>query len=165
MVYLLDANVFIEAKNTYYRFEVCPAFWDWIKRAHDRGAVYSIRKVKDQLLVGEDELSSWANKLPSSFFWEPDQATAIGLSRVSTWVDKADYDQYAKDEFLQDADHYLVGTAQAKGCTVVTHEIPSPGGRKKIKIPDVCAELEVECMTMFDLLQEEGARFVLDARC
>ena len=32
MVYLLDANVFIEAKNHYYRFEVCPAFWEWIER-------------------------------------------------------------------------------------------------------------------------------------
>ena len=26
--YLLDANVFIEAKNRYYGFDFCPAFWD-----------------------------------------------------------------------------------------------------------------------------------------
>lgn len=164
MVYLLDADVFIQAKNTYYRFEFCPAFWDWIKRAHDRGAVYSVRKVRDQLLEGRDELSTWAMELPSSFFWEPGQVAKNGISRVGTWVDQADYDQHAKDKFIQDADHYLVGTALAEGCTVVTHEVPSPGGRKKIKIPDVCAEFEVKCITMFDLLQKEGARFVLDAR-
>ena len=155
--------MFIEAKNHYYRFEVCPAFWDWIKRAQDRGAVYSVRDVKDQLLEGRDQLSTWAKELPSSFFWEPDQVTAGGLSRVSTWVDRADYEQHAKEEFLQDADHYLVGTAQAKGCTVVTHEGSSPGGKRKIKIPDVCAALGVECLTVFDMLQAEGARFVLEA--
>lgn len=162
MVYLLDTNVFIEAKNHYYRFEVCPAFWEWIERAHDLGAVYSIRKVRDQLLEGKDQLSSWVKELPSSFFWEPDQAAAVGLSRVSTWVDRAEYEQQAKDKFLQDADHYLVGTAQAKGCTVVTHEVPSPGGRNKIKIPDVCTALGVKCLTVFDMLKAEGARFVLD---
>mgnify|MGYP006298525777 CR=1 FL=1 len=30
MAYLLDANVFIEAKNRYYGMDFCPAFWDWL---------------------------------------------------------------------------------------------------------------------------------------
>lgn len=30
MQYLLDANVFIEAKNRYYGFDFCPAFWNWL---------------------------------------------------------------------------------------------------------------------------------------
>jgi len=34
MTYLLDTNVFIEAKNRYYGFGFCPAFWDWIDGAH-----------------------------------------------------------------------------------------------------------------------------------
>ena len=28
--YLLDANVFIQAKNLHYGFDFCPAFWDWL---------------------------------------------------------------------------------------------------------------------------------------
>lgn len=31
MSYLLDANVFIQAKNLHYSFDFCPAFWDWLK--------------------------------------------------------------------------------------------------------------------------------------
>jgi len=27
MAYLLDANVFIQAKNLYYGLDFCPAFW------------------------------------------------------------------------------------------------------------------------------------------
>ena len=30
MAYLLDSNVFIEAKRLHYGFDFCPAFWDWI---------------------------------------------------------------------------------------------------------------------------------------
>jgi hypothetical protein len=30
MAYLLDSNVFIQAKNLHYGFDFCPAFWDWI---------------------------------------------------------------------------------------------------------------------------------------
>jgi hypothetical protein len=28
MAYLLDANVFIQAKNLHYGLDFCPAFWD-----------------------------------------------------------------------------------------------------------------------------------------
>ena len=28
--YLIDLNVFIQAKNLHDGFDVCPAFWDWL---------------------------------------------------------------------------------------------------------------------------------------
>lgn len=34
MAYLLDANVFIEAKRRHYGFDFCPAFWDWLDARH-----------------------------------------------------------------------------------------------------------------------------------
>ncbi len=37
MAYLLDANVFIDAKNRYYGFDFCPGFWDWVDLAHAMG--------------------------------------------------------------------------------------------------------------------------------
>ena len=30
MAYLLDANVFIQAKNLHYGLDFCSAFWDWL---------------------------------------------------------------------------------------------------------------------------------------
>jgi hypothetical protein len=32
MAYLLDANVFIQAKNLHYGLDFCPAFWDLADR-------------------------------------------------------------------------------------------------------------------------------------
>jgi hypothetical protein len=40
MAYVLDANVFISAKNLHYGLDFCPAFWDWII-ATTRAAWYS----------------------------------------------------------------------------------------------------------------------------
>jgi hypothetical protein len=47
MAYLLDANVFIEARRRYYGLDFCPAFWDWLIAASARGAVYSIERIRE----------------------------------------------------------------------------------------------------------------------
>jgi hypothetical protein len=45
MAYLLDANVFIQAKNLRYGLDFCPAFWDWLAAKNAAGHVGSIEKV------------------------------------------------------------------------------------------------------------------------
>jgi hypothetical protein len=62
--------------------------------------------------------------------------------------------------FLQVADYYLVAHALAHGHTVVTHEVAA-SSRKRIKIPTVCIGMDVKCMTPFEMLRVERARFVL----
>ncbi|EQD26866.1 hypothetical protein B1B_19421, partial [mine drainage metagenome] len=57
MTYLLDANVFIQAKNLHYGLDFCPAFWEWLIENHAAGKVGSIDKVGDEIAVGSDELS------------------------------------------------------------------------------------------------------------
>lgn len=44
MTYLLDANVFIQAKNLQYGFDFCPAFWDWLDEQSEAGHVAASRK-------------------------------------------------------------------------------------------------------------------------
>ncbi len=57
MAYLLDADVFIRAKNLHYGLDFCPAFWDWLIRENQAGRVFSIEKVGDEIDAGADELS------------------------------------------------------------------------------------------------------------
>jgi len=44
--YVLDSNIFIQAKNTYYGFDLCPGFWMGLLRKHDEKRVCSIDRVK-----------------------------------------------------------------------------------------------------------------------
>lgn len=60
MAYLLDANVFIQAKNLHYGLDFCPAFWEWLIESNAASAVFSIEKIEDEIEAGADELAGWA---------------------------------------------------------------------------------------------------------
>jgi len=57
MAYLLDANVFMAAKNLHYGMDFCPAFWEWLIRENNAEKVYSIEKVRDEIAAGDDDLA------------------------------------------------------------------------------------------------------------
>lgn len=158
MSYLLDTNVFLQAKNLHYGFDFCPAFWEWLKAANDKSNVFSIEKVRDELV--DDDAAQWADGHGDSFFLKPDGKVVTALATVSRWVTGQGYELAAVNTFLQVADYYLVSHALAHGLTVVTHEVPA-NSVKKIKFPNVCIGLGIKCMTPFEMLRRERARFVL----
>jgi hypothetical protein len=160
MAYLLDTNVFIEAKNRHYGFDFCPAFWDWIDHAHHAGKVFSIDKIAIELQAVDDELTTWASERPDTFFLEADAAMVRSLQAISTWATDAGYQQAAVASFLQDADYYLVAHAHAHHHVVVTHEVVTHS-TKKIKIPNACLGVGIRYVTPFEMLRAEGARFVI----
>ena len=160
MTYLLDANVFIQAKNLYYGLDFCPAFWEWLIAKNEVGQVFSIDKVADELAAGADELTAWAHQPGAGLFRKTDARVASQFSKVSAWVMGQGYEPVAINTFLQVADFYLIAHALAEGHTVVTHEVPAHS-LKKIKIPDVCAGLNLRFMTAYEMLRRERARFVL----
>jgi predicted nucleic acid-binding protein len=162
MAYLLDANVFIQAKNLHYGLDFCPAIWDWLVDRNQAEHVFSIEKVADEIHAGNDELASWAQNRGPGFFLKPDQAMLAALGEVSNWAVTQSYEQVAVSTFLQIADYYLVAHALAHQHTVVTHEIPA-ASTKKIKIPNACIGLGIKCMTAFEMLRTERARFVLES--
>lgn len=161
MAYLLDANVFIEAKRRHYGMDFCPAFWAWLDEQNEAGWVFSIEKVGDELRAGGDELSEWAIERGEAFFLPPDEPLLTSLAGVAEWVGRQGYRPAAVSAFLADADYYLVAHAHAHGYVVVTHEVPSDGVRQ-VKIPNVAIGMSVKCMSPFEMLRLERARFILE---
>jgi hypothetical protein len=160
MAYLLDANVFIQAKKLHYGLDFCPAFWQWLINENAAGRVFSIEKVGDEIEAGGDELAGWVKKRGDVMFLKPDAVLSPALGRVSTWATGQKYEPAAVSTFLQVADYYLVAYALAHEHTVVTHEIPSTS-TKRIKIPDACLGLQIKVITPFEMLRVSRARFVL----
>lgn len=166
--YLLDANVFMQAKNLHYGLDFCPAFWDWLVANNAAGRVFSIEKVSDEILAGNDELSTWADQRGATFFLPPDQTMLATLAQVSNWAtnhtfgNQQRYSPAAISTFLQVADYYLVAHALAHKHVVVTHEV-SAASVNKIKIPNACIALNIKCVTPYEMLRRERARFVLGA--
>jgi predicted nucleic acid-binding protein len=161
MGYLLDTNVFIEAHHAFYRFSVCPGYWDWIAKAHGDGIVFSLDRVRAELLAGKDEVAAWADSREDGFFLPVDVATGQAASAVSAWAASRSFTQAALSQFLASTDFWLIAYALAHGLTVVTRERSEPDRKNKVKIPDACLGLGVAWMSPFDLLAREGAVFVL----
>lgn len=67
MTCLLDANVFLQAKNLHYAMDFCPAFWEWLAKANEGGKVFSIDKVLNELEAGDDALAVWAKEQKPEF--------------------------------------------------------------------------------------------------
>ena len=110
MSYLLDADVFIRAKNLHYGFDFCPAFWDWLIQQNRARQVYSIERIGGELVAGADDLADWAQDRGDGFFLSPDASLFPALASVANWSTGQSYDQAAVSTFLQVADYYLVGT-------------------------------------------------------
>ena len=162
MANLIDANCFIQAKNSYYGFDFCPAYWQWIDDQNQLGIVFSIDKIATELAGVQDDLAVWAKKKDHKFFLPVDASTTASYQQVVTWVHNAKFVPQAVPEFLRGADPFLVAHALAHGHTVVTHErLLNQGQRNKIKIPVVCQHFGVPCITVFDLLKSTGAKFDL----
>lgn len=99
MSYLLDSDVFIQAKNLHYGLDFCPAFWEWLIASNTAGLVFSTEKVGDEIDAGADELALWAAARGDGFFLKPDTAILAALATVSSWAAGQNYEPAAVSTF------------------------------------------------------------------
>ena len=160
-MYVLDTNVFIDAANAYYAFDLAPGYWDFLVQLFDSHHAVSIKSVYDEL--GEagdgDPLKDWA-KQHKQHFIAPDSRVVARYQQVMKWA-KDNYEAPAVSDFQRVADSWIVAHALANGWVVVTHEKSAPRSKKRIKIPDACAALGVECLNPFMMLRDMGMSLAL----
>ena len=162
--YLLDANVFIQAHRTYYAFDICPGFWRGLLREHEAKRVFSIDKVKAELVESGDRLAVWVkNSAPATFFkGTADKAVSDGYRAMVRWVQgEAQFVPEAKAHFAAVADGWVIAYAKANGLVVVTHEEYAPDAKSKVPMPNVCLELDVAYCNTFEMLRDLKIRLGL----
>ncbi|MGD2110011.1 MAG: DUF4411 family protein [Phycisphaerae bacterium] len=162
--YVLDANVFIEAQNRYYAVDICPGFWVALTRQHKAGRIFSIDRVRKELL--NLDLRKWIEeKLPRTFFkGTGDKKVADAFAEMVMWVQDQQFKPQAKAEFSSVADGWLVAYAKVNGQMVVTHEEYAPAAEKKVHIPNVCVEFNVPYCDTFEMLRSLKEQFVQKTR-
>lgn len=159
--YVLDANVFIEAARHYYAFDLAPGFWESLVRHAEDGRVQSIDGVKQELERGKGPLADWAkSNFADAFASTDDQDVVAAYAEIMIWAQaQSQFTDAAKDEFARVADGWVVAYGKAKGRVVVTHEVPAPDARKRVKIPNVCQAFDVPFVDTFKMLRELGVQF------
>ena len=156
-IYLLDSNVFIQAKRQYYAFDIAPAFWQALISLADSGNVKSIDRVKNEIDRGKDDLSIWINgEFRDAFATTDDPEVLAAYSDIIAWSQKQiQFSDAAKAEFarLDNADAWVVACAVAYEYVVVTHEEFKRDARQRIPIPNVCLEFGVSYIDTFQMLR------------
>lgn len=152
--FLIDSNVFIEAKYFHYNFSYCKRFWDFILELHNAGIVYSINAVKNELIKKEDELCYWVkNEIPSSFF--EDESSSFGnYAQLMSWSQTLDVHDRAKEDFanIEKADAFLIAHAMTHGMSLITQEKEQFGAKKRILIPNAAKANGVKTLTIYEFL-------------
>lgn len=161
-MYLLDANTYIQAKNFHYHMSFCPAYWDWLDRQYQQGALASVTSVYDELIKFGDELSGWIKSRKDQFQDISSAETQTKFTEVAQYVaDLPNKNPGDVANFLGGADPWLIAKAAQTNATIVTHERLVPDESKKVKIPNICNHFHINYITTYELLRTLDAQFVL----
>ncbi len=159
-IFVLDANVFISAKNSYYPFDIVPAFWNGLIRFSAEGRVHSIDRIKKQLEDGNDELADWikAGNMAEAFANSGTSEVVKAYEEIVNWVQRnSQFTPPAKEAFATDPDGWLVAYVKAShGTVLVTQEVYKPGMKWKVPIPNICNAFGIKYTDTFAMLRELG---------
>ena len=159
----------ITLSKGYYSFDRVPEFWTWLEHMATQGRIRIPREIfeevapPNQRLKDRDQVSQWLIDRKSIFLL--DEYDNSSLSKVyerycmekksGKWqlgksLSVSEHAEIAKDPFLICA--ALSGGADY---VVVTMEVSKPGKeRANRKIPDVCKELDIQCMGAVEFVHD-----------
>ncbi|OQM46676.1 twitching motility protein PilT [Anoxybacillus sp. UARK-01] len=159
--FVLDTNVLVEAHRRYYAFDIAPCFWRVLVELASKGHIISIDRVKDELMKSgqEDALNKWALSEFDHWFASTDKEEVFEAYReVINWAMGANqYYAYAKTEFADVADSWVVAFAKAYNYVVVTQEQYNRDAKRRILIPNACRAMGVKYMNTFEMLRKLNA--------
>jgi hypothetical protein len=152
---VLDANVFIQAARGYYAFEIAPKFWEELRNKASNGRVFSIDRVKRELVSESDELAQWVENEFANAFASTNQKDVLeSYAEIVQWVQaQSQFKNSAKAEFFGGADGWLVAYAKVKDCVIATLEVFNRDIKRKVPIPNVGQAFNVEYVDTFAMLR------------
>jgi hypothetical protein len=157
--YVLDANVFIQAKRRFYPFDVCPGYWSALCHHHTADRICSVDKVRDELENGGDDLWDWAKGAFGADAFHDSSSAAAVFGDMGQWVlSQQQFTAAAKDGFMSVADGWIAAYARHSNKIVVTLEESAPDAKKKVPLVNVCDAFGVVTITPYEMLRRLGVR-------
>ena len=162
--YWLDADVLIQAKNSYYSFVLAKQMWDFLEAQGKCGTVRSSMKVYGEILSYEDhgeELVKWCKARKTSGLFSPAEKDVQEIyGEIADHVVQRYPERPAKvGEFLKGADGWIIAHAKRDHGIVVTHESRRNVTAKVPKVPNVCHAFDVGCIDLPSMLTALKFRF------
>src|SRR4051812_5206425 len=153
MLYLLDANVLIDANRDYYAISRVPEFWDWLASHADAGNLAIPLEMYEEVAQSEDDLGQWLRKEEiKRVIVLQEEADPALVSRV---VSEGYAPDLTDDEVEKlGRDPFLIAYALAghPDRSVVTTEGSKPSRQRANRhVPDVCRGFNIDVCNTFEL--------------
>ena len=155
MLYILDANVLIDANRDYYPIERVLEFWEWLAHVGESGHVKIPLEVYEEIKDGKDDLALWAkdgNIEAALLFGE--QADVNLVSRVTDEGYAPDLTDDEVEKMGRDPFLIAYGLAALGQRCIVTTEVSKPMRQRANRhIPDVCDDFGVPWCDTFAMVR------------
>jgi len=101
-VFVLDANIFIEAARRYYAFDIAEGFWSGLQVSGEEGKIVSIDRVGAEIARGKDQLSRWCEDVFAEYFSSTDDDGVVSRYRdIVIWAQsQAQFTDSAKAAYM-----------------------------------------------------------------
>ncbi len=160
MLYLLDANVLIDANRDYYPIARVPEFWDWLLEMGRSGRIKVPEEIYEEVIYPrpsmdkEDPLVEWLKSNREMLVLDEEAAVEL-VGRVTEEGYANDLTDVEVNKIGRDPFLVAYALADRQNRSVVTTEHSSPKKqRANRKLPDVCNDFNVSCINTFTLIQE-----------
>ncbi len=154
--YSFDTSAFIEGLR-HYPFDVAESLWDHLDSLGKQRIVSAQQEVYEEVAKKHDALAVWL-KARKYFFREPDEEIQ---SRVRSIL-KTHSRLLSLATNRSGADVWVIAQAGVDQGAVVSYEQWDPK-RKNIKIPEVCSDLGIRCLTFVEFMRECGIKLQVAA--
>ena len=153
MLYLLDANVLIDANRDYYPIARVPEFWEWLIDAAEQGRVKVPMEIYEELIQGNDDLKRWMSKNKQQMRLNEnvqlDLVRRVMADGYGKDLDDEEIEKIGNDPFL--IAYALVN--RSNRCIVTTEVSKPKRTRANRHIPAVCKDLELRCCGPFEFIR------------
>ena len=160
VLYLLDANVLIDANRDYYPIERVPEFWDWLLEMGTRGRIKIPQEFFEEVMLPPppedrpDPLVDWLKENRDAIVLDEE----AGVDLVACITEQG-YGRDLTDEEVEEIgrDPFLVAYALVdiqERCVVTTEHSKPSRTRANRRLPDVSREFNVRCINTFALIRD-----------
>lgn len=160
MLYLLDANVLMDANRDFYNLVRVKEFWEWLSYVGKKGKVKIPIEIYEELTNGTHELATWAkqssNRNDLILKEDVDENLIRQVTDQGYALDLTDIEigKLGRDPFLI---AYAISDTSTR--IIVTTEVSKPSQERGNKhIPDVCNLLGVRCIDGYEFYKEMDFR-------
>lgn len=152
-MYSIDTSALLDGLIRSYPQDTFPTLWRQVDGLVDASRLRACRMVHGELSHKADDAFNWLDGRPGMIVELDAAIQAAGKAIVAQFPGLVDLRRHRSG-----ADPFVIAVAQVQGLTVVTGEKPTNNPARP-KIPDVCAQINLPCISFLGLINAEGWRF------